>query len=107
MIGPDHRNGSPDTELAPGHNARILGNRLRFDLADPEQGLFIVPVDAAGLLNPGEAVKVEEFTRVTPKEITFRVPDTLSPGLYKLEVRAKYGKSGLRTDELEDVLTVI
>ena len=99
--------GSPDTELTPGHNARILGNRLRFDLADPEQGLFIVPVDAVGLLNPGEAVKVEEFTRVTPKEITFRVPDTLSPGLYKLEVRAKYGKSGLRTGELEDVLTVI
>ena len=107
MIGPDHRNGSPDTELAPGHNARILGNRLRFDLADPEQGLLIVPVDAVGLLNPGEAVKVEEFTRVTPKEITFRTPDTLSPGLYKLEVRAKYGKSGLRTGELEDVLTVI
>ncbi|MCB9105815.1 MAG: DUF4469 domain-containing protein [Anaerolineales bacterium] len=100
-------NGSPDSELTPGHNARILGNRLRFDPADPEQGLFVVPIDAAGLLNLAEAVRVEEFTRVTPKEITFRVPDNLSPGLYKLRVQAKYGKSGLRTGELEDVLTVI
>ena len=107
MIGPDHRNGSPDTELAPGHNARILGNRLRFDLADPEQGLFIVPVDDSGLANNSQAIAVEEFARIAPQKITFRVPDTLSPGLYKLEVRAKYGKSGLRTGELEDVLTVI
>lgn len=99
-------NGAPDTELSPSHNGRIFGNRLRFDLDDPQQGLFIIPVDDNGVDNPGEAVRVEEFTRITPKELTFRVPDNLTPGLYKLEVRAKYGKSGLRTGELEDVLAV-
>lgn len=100
-------NGSPDTELSPSHTARIFGNHLRFDLDDEEQGLFIVPIDENGIINNSEAVRVEEFTRITPKELTFRVPDNLTSGSYKLEVRAKYGKSGLRTGELEEVLTVV
>ncbi|MCB9101467.1 MAG: hypothetical protein H6632_18155 [Anaerolineales bacterium] len=37
------------------------------------------------------------FIDITPKAITFRTPNHLSPGLYKREVRAKYGQSGLRT----------
>ncbi|MCB9102619.1 MAG: DUF4469 domain-containing protein, partial [Anaerolineales bacterium] len=78
----------------------------RFDPTDAEQGLFIGPVDAAGLLTMSEAVKVEEFTDITPKVLTFRLPDGLSPGFYTLEVRAKYGKSGLRVGRLEAVLAV-
>ncbi|MCB0196986.1 MAG: DUF4469 domain-containing protein [Anaerolineae bacterium] len=100
-------NGSPDTELSTGHHARILGNRLWFDVNDPQQGLFIIPLSSTGILNVNDAVKVEEFTRVTSNEIVFRVPDDLFPGIYKLEVRVKYGKRNLYTGELEDVLTVI
>lgn len=98
--------GASDAELSPGHNARIIGNQLRFDQDDPLQGLFIVPVDDNGITHHSQAVRVEEFARIAPKEITFRVPDTLSPGLYKLEVRAKYRRSSLRTGQLETVLTV-
>ncbi|MCB0166086.1 MAG: DUF4469 domain-containing protein [Anaerolineae bacterium] len=99
--------GGSRSELTPGHNARLLGSRLNFDPTDADQGLFIVPVDAAGLLNMSGAVKVEEFTDITPKVLTFRVPDGLSPGFYTLEVRAKIGKSGLRVGRLEAVLTVV
>ena len=99
--------GASDAELSPSHNARIYGHHLRFDQDDPDQGLFILPVDGNGITNDNQAVQVEEFTRIAPKEITFRVPDDLNPGHYKLEVRAKYRKSSLRTGELEDVLTVV
>lgn len=98
--------GASDAELSPGHNASLQGNQLRFDQDDPAQGLFIVPVDANGITNHSQAVPVEEFARIVPKEITFRVPDNLSPGLYKLEVRARYRQSSLRTGQLETVLTV-
>ena len=54
-----------------------------------------------------EAVNVEEFTDITPKVLTLRASDNLSLGFYTLEVRAKYGKGGLRVGRLEIVLTVI
>ena len=100
-------NGLSDMELLPGYKARIFGNQLQFDGNDADQGLFIVPLDAAGTLNLNEAVKVEKFLRVTSKEITFCVPHNLLPGSYKLEVRVKYGESNLHIGELEEVLTVI
>ena len=84
-----------------------MGSLLNFDPTDAEQGLFIIPVDLEGLLNMSQAVKVEELTDITPKVLTFRVPDSLSSGFYMLEVRAKYGKSGLRTGKLEKVLQVV
>ncbi|MCB0208235.1 MAG: DUF4469 domain-containing protein, partial [Anaerolineae bacterium] len=98
--------GASDAELSPSHNGHIYGNALRFDQADPEQGLFIVPVDDSGLANNSQAIAVEEFARIAPQKITFRVPDNVSPGRYKLEVRAKYRKSSLRTGQLENVLVV-
>ncbi|MCB0196020.1 MAG: DUF4469 domain-containing protein [Anaerolineae bacterium] len=94
-------------EMSPSHTARIVGNHLRFDPTDPEQGLFMIPVDATGVLQMQEAVKVEEFTDITPKMLTFRVSDTLTPGFYALEVRTKYGKSSLRSGRLDDVLQVV
>ena len=60
-----------------------------------------------GLLDMSQTVKVEELTDITPKVLTLRAPDNLSLGFYTLEVRAKYGKGGLRVGRLEIVLTVI
>jgi len=98
---------APDTELSPGHTARIYGEQLRFDPEDPEQGIFLLPVEnGSGPLNGAEVVRVEEVTRSTPSEATFLVPPDLAPGDYTLEVRTRVNQKNLRTGQLEQILTV-
>lgn len=43
---------------------------------------------------------------MTSGEIIFRVPDHLAANEYKLEVRVRFGQSGIRTEEFGEVLTV-
>jgi hypothetical protein len=100
-------NGQANTTLSPTHTARIVGSQLRFDPADPEQGLFLVPqTNGSGLLSDPTPIQVEEISRMTSGEIIFRVPDNLASGGYKLEVRARFGQSNIRTGAYEEVLTV-
>ena len=100
-------NGEDNTTLSPTHTARILGAQLRFDPTDDKQGLFLVPqANGTGLLTDPTPIRVEEISRMTSGEIIFRVPDNLPAGDYKLEVRARYGKSNVRTGAYEELLTV-
>jgi hypothetical protein len=99
--------GASDTELSPGHIARIYGELLRFDPEDPEKGIFLIPTDnGGGLLNGTEVVRVEEVTRSTGSEATFLVPADLTAGDYILEVRTRLTQKNLRTGQLEQILTV-
>jgi hypothetical protein len=50
---------------------------------------------------------VDHYSRVTRSEIIFRVPDDLSPGDYKLEVRALFGKADVRTGTYKQILQVL
>jgi hypothetical protein len=50
---------------------------------------------------------VEDYSRITKGEITFRVPDDLPPGDYKLEVRALFGKQDVRTGTYKHTLQVL
>jgi hypothetical protein len=91
-------NGRETNELVPGKVAQITGHRLNFDRYDPEQGIF--------LLNNGSSIRVEPDGKITNSELVFIVPTTLEPGEYKLEVRAMFGKSDLRSGRLAASLTV-
>ena len=93
----------PNTVLSPTHMARLKGERLNFDQDDPQQGLFIVPVNGQ---SGSEPIRVTRFSRATRGEITFRVPDELTPGLYRLEVRALFGATDLRTGIYKTILEV-
>ena len=93
----------PNTVLSPTHMARLKGERLNFDRNDPQQGLFIVPVNGQSATEP---VRVTHFSRTTRGEIAFRVPDGLAPGFYRLEVRALFGANDIRTGIYKTILEV-
>jgi hypothetical protein len=93
--------------LTPGQMARITGQRLKFNPDDERQGLFLIPL-TAGLDSPpaGPAVRVSQVGHNTSRQLLFLIPPDLSPGAYRLEVRAVFGLDQLRTGRLQQVLLV-
>jgi len=87
-----------NNSLTPNGLGRLLGYRLKFDEADPEQGIFFLGED-------GRETRVLVIAQNQPKELSFAVPD-LMVGSYRLVVRAMFGDKDLRSGELEDSLTV-
>jgi hypothetical protein len=95
----DVKAGTRNSTLTPGGMGRLLGRRLRLDLADEKQGVFFVAAD-------GEATRLEELGKNNPGELFFVVPP-LAAGLYELQVRASANGNGdVRTGVLEEKLTV-
>ena len=86
--------------LTPGEPARIQGSRLKVDVADAAQGVFLVN-EATDV-----EVKAGYLLDNVPKTITFIVPDTLPSGNYRLEVRSTLGGTQLRTGKIPVSLTV-
>ncbi len=86
-----------DGPLTPGGMGRVDGDRLAFDPAVPEQGVFFVAPD-------GAETRVETFGQVAPSRLLFLVP-ALAAGTYRLEVRAAFGDT-VRTGRLDAALTV-
>lgn len=77
---------------------QLDGYRLKFDPADPQQGIFFVMA--------GREARVEEVARNRPAELIFRVP-LLAAGTYTLEVRSVVrGGRDLRCGTLDKPLTV-
>jgi hypothetical protein len=91
-------NGRETNQLVLGKVAQVTGSRLKFDRNDPEQGIF--------LLNNGSTLRVEPDGKISNSELVFMVSTTLVPGEYRLEVRAKFGKSDIRSGRLAAILTV-
>jgi hypothetical protein len=92
-------NGDGDGVLTPGGMARLSGHRLKFDPADPEQGLLLMAADRT-------TTRVEVIGRNTPNELIFMTPPGLAPGQYTLMVRARFGQNSVRIGLFEDMLTV-
>ena len=95
-MGSDTRNG----QLTPGNIAQIRGSRLKFDISDPAQGIYLIAAD-------GLETKVTTIARNMPAQLDFLVPVLIS-GEYKLEVRAIiYKGKELKKSALQGVLTVL
>jgi hypothetical protein len=92
----DPANGNGST--TPGSGGKIKGHRLKFDEADPQQGVFFMAED-------GTAVRVSQILSNKPGEVIFIVP-TLTAGSYQLEVRVLFGKQ-LRRGLLEKAITIV
>lgn len=86
-----------NSTATPGNGARVRGNRLKFDPADPAQGLFFVATD-------GTETAVTQIMTNKPSELVFLVP-TLPAGDYTLVVRALFHKD-VRSGTLKYTLTV-
>ncbi len=86
--------------LTKGGVVRLTGVNLKFDLADPTQGLFLVK-------STGAATRIEKVKTNKPSQQLFIVPATLGAGTYRLEVRSKIkGSTQLKTAALPASLTV-
>jgi len=78
----DKGSGTRNDTLTPGNIAMLKGSRLKFDEADPLQGIFFVALN-------GTATKVATVSRNKPSELHFLIP-TLSAGEYSVEVRVMF-----------------
>lgn len=83
--------------------ARISGSQLKFDPADPAQGVFFVQ-----LSNQKETqVPTVDVLDNTGGTLTFQVPDKLPKGDYTVVVRSTMKGKALRDGKLQDTLTVV
>lgn len=98
----DVSSGLSDSTLTPGGIGRLVGKSLKFDMANPLEGVFFV--DAAGV-----EVKAAAFENRTENKLVFAIPQTLAPGSYILQVRKGYGTTNItvRTGALNSSLTVV
>jgi hypothetical protein len=93
--------------LTPGQMARLTGHWLKFDPTDERQGLFLLPLTAGSDSTPsGPAVRVSQVGHNTSRKLIFLTPPDLSPGPYRLELRAVFGLDQLRTGRLPQLLLV-
>jgi hypothetical protein len=95
----DMASGTTNQVLTPGDGALLTGYRLRYDPADPDQGIFLLAAD-------GTATRVERFIKLMPGEVSLIAP-ALPAGTYTLEVRTSVnGTGGIRSGKLRAPLTV-
>jgi hypothetical protein len=84
---------APDS-TKPGDALQLRGLRLKFDPADPEEGVFFV--DSAGTPTRSAA-----FPLVTPRAVIALVPSGLAAGTYSVQLRSKACGKGLREGRRE------
>lgn len=94
----DVATGERNSVLSTGGMGQLLGHRLKFDAAQPEQGVFFRAAD-------GTETRVEMVGRNKPGDLMFMTP-VLAAGEYVLIVRAVFGETDLREGELPHLLTV-
>ena len=88
-------------QLTPGNIGQLSGSRLKYDPANPDEGVYFLPVGVGG------ETKVTTVQKNKPAQLVFLIPAGLVPGQYHLEVRARIdGGTELRTGRLDAVLSV-
>ena len=94
--------------LIPGEMAQVQGYDLKFDRADPRQGIFLLPVKEDDPAKPaGAPVRVEQVGYNKGRKLVFIVPADLPAGTYLLEVCARIGRNSLRRGQFPKVLRVL
>ena len=78
----DIASGALNGRLTPGGIIRLTGSRLKFEPADPAQGLFFTP-------ETGTSVRASIIVENTPSRILALIPADLPAGTYYIEVRTK------------------
>ncbi|WP_020531605.1 DNA-binding domain-containing protein [Flexithrix dorotheae] len=86
--------------LTPGGLVNIAGKRLKFDPANPDEGIFFI--DSANT-----ATRVDAVADNKPARLIFMAPGGLAKGDYKVEVRVAYTQNNvIRIGQLGQVLKV-
>ena len=97
----DLKSKTNDQTMTPGGMAELHGQLLKIDETTTDEGLYFIPE------NGGSEIKVSYIYNNYPKSIQFEIPESLTAGNYKLEVRnrAHHGKT-IRKGTLEFSLNV-
>ncbi|MDX2128540.1 MAG: DNA-binding domain-containing protein [Chloroherpetonaceae bacterium] len=86
--------------VTPGGIGQIVGEELKFNPQNPDEGVFFVR-------NDGTETKVAVYATRTQGKLMFNIPPTLTAGTYTLDVRRSYTKDNtVRKGSLSDFLTV-
>lgn len=88
--------------LTPNGIGQLVGEELKFNPANANEGIFFIAADAT-------ATKVTVVASRTEGRLMFSIPAALVPGSYTLEVRKGYGTANpvLRSGTLADLLQVV
>lgn len=89
-----------NSSLTAGGIGQIVGDELKFNAANPLEGIFFIATD-------NTATQATIIASKTEGKLVFSIP-ALSPGNYILEVRKGYGSTNLvvRSGSLQDSLIV-
>jgi hypothetical protein len=89
-----------DSILTPGGIGQIVGEELKFNPENPQEGVFFIKED-------GEETKAAVFQTRTTGKLVFIIPASLTAGRYTIEVRRAYTKDNeLRKGALHVPVTV-
>lgn len=102
----DLGSGTTNQTLTPGSIGTLLGSGLKFDPAQPDEGIFFLPVGGG----PEIPVATNSVATNFPGKLVFLVPGggVLAPGSYGLEVRARLPyASQLTIGRLQQNLVVV
>lgn len=95
----DFMSKTTDETITSGGMVRVLGEHLRIDAEDAEQGIYLIGDDSE--------TKVEFYQSITLGELMFQAPTGLTPGSYALEIRTRIrNQKDLSTGRFDD-LTVV
>jgi len=97
----DVNSGTTNSLLTAGGIGQIVGEELKFNPANGDEGIFFIAAD-------NTATKVDIIASRTEGKLVFSIPATLTAGNYRLEVRKGYGTTNLvvRGGSLSDLLQV-
>ena len=95
----DYNTGERNTVLTHGSIGGIVGHRLKFDMKDPRQGIFLIAED-------GTESRITVVGMNKPSQLMFSLPASLPSGNYILEVRVLFSNS-IRSGRLAKTLRVV
>ncbi|MEK6477330.1 DNA-binding domain-containing protein [Catalinimonas sp. 4WD22] len=97
----DGSSGSKNGQITPGGIATLKGKRIKLDMAEPEQGVFLINA------TDSQEVRVDIVASNNPSELIFQNPQGLAAGEYWLEVRNKLNKTNeIRIGRMKHKLSV-
>ena len=94
----DHNSGECNTVITRGGIGRITGHRLKFDIEDANQGIFLIAED-------GTETRITIVGMNKPSQLMFSIPPSLPSGNYALEVRVLFSTK-IRIGSLPETLSV-
>lgn len=98
----DIESGSVNHMFTEGGIGQIVGNDLKFNPSNPEEGIFLVSREAS------TETRITILATYTKGKLMFRIPGNMATGHYLLEVRKGYGNANsIRKGILNHVLELI